>query len=141
MSSDNNMDRAITDARALLDTLVSSDWQELHVVSGETEIFIARAGGGFNPMRLGAAVADAELTAAPAAGPETSVTAQHVATLVQVLPVGTDLKEGDILATIRVLDTEEAIPAPVAGRIASLSADVGSLVEYGMPILSIAQAA
>jgi len=139
--NDNTMDRAITDVRALLDTFISSDWQELHVVSGEIEIFIARAGGGANPMRLGTAVGDTELPAAPATGAETSVMAQHVATLVHVLPVGTDLKAGDTVATIRVLDTEEAIPAPVAGRIMSLSADVGALVEYGMPILSIAQAA
>ncbi|KEZ21045.1 Acetyl-CoA carboxylase, biotin carboxyl carrier protein [Sphingobium yanoikuyae] len=141
MISNNIMDRAITDARALLDTLVSSDWQELHVVSGETEIFIARADGGFNPMRAAANVSDVELPAAPATGPETSVMTQHVATLVHALPVGTDLKAGDTVATIRVLDTEEAIPAPVAGRITSLSADVGALLEYGMPILSIAQAA
>ncbi|MGK2910986.1 MAG: hypothetical protein ACSLE1_14470 [Sphingobium sp.] len=139
--SDNAMDRAIADARALLDTLMSSGWQELHVVSGETEIFIARADGGFNPMRVGTAAAEPELPVVPANAPVTSVTAQHVATLVHALPIGTDLQAGDPVATIRVLEVEEVIPAPVAGRITSHSAEVGALIEYGMRILGIAQAA
>lgn len=141
MSSETANDRAITDARALLDTLVSSAWLELHVVSGETEIFIARAGGGINPMCVIAAPAEAVLPASPVDGAETCVTAQHVATLVDIVPVGTHLQAGEPVATIRILDVEETIPSPVAGRIISLSADVGALVEYGTPILNIAQAA
>lgn len=141
MSSETANDRAITDARALLDTLVSSAWQELHVVSGETEIFIARAGGGINPMRVLAAPVEPDLPVTPLDGAETCVMAQHVATLVDILPVGTDLQVGERVATIRVLDVEETIPAPVSGRIVSLSVDVGALIEYGTPILSIAKAA
>ena len=141
MRSETAIDRAITDARALLDTLLSSAWQELHVVSGGTEIFIARPGGGINPMHVLAAAAPPAPSAAPFDVTETCVTAQHVATLVDILPVGTDLRVGEPVATIRILDVEETIPAPVAGRISSLSADVGALIEYGTPLLIIAQAA
>jgi biotin carboxyl carrier protein len=141
MTSNKAADCAITDARALLDTLVSSAWQELHVVSGETEIFIARMGGGINPMRALTDSAEAATPVAPLERTETRVTAQHVSTLVDTVPVGTDLRAGERVATIRVLDVEETITAPVAGRVVSLSADVGSLIEYGTPILSIAQAA
>lgn len=141
MSSDTVNDRAITDARALLDTLLSSGWQEVHVVSGETEIFIARAGGGINPMRNLVLSAEPGISVATEDVTEICVTAQHVATLVDIVSVGTDLQAGDRVATIRILDVEEAIPAPVAGRISGLSVNVGALIEYGMPIFSIAQAA
>jgi len=141
MSSDTAIDRAITDARALLDTLVSSAWQELHVVSGETEIFIARAGGGINPMRVPHASVNAAVPVSPVSGLEICVMAQHVATLIDMVPVGTYLQAGEPVATIRILDVEATIAAPVAGCIVSLSAEIGALIEYGTPILSIAQAA
>lgn len=140
MNSDTPMDRAITDARALLDTLLTSDWQDMHVMSGDTEIFIARTGGRANPMRS-ASEPPAQPSPAPAAGPETPMTAQHVATLVDVVPVGTVVQAGQKVATIRVLDEEEALIAPVAGHVTGSIPAEGALIEYGMTILRIAQAA
>ncbi len=140
MNSDTPMDRAITDARALLDTLLTSDWQDMHVLSGGTEIFIARTGGRANPMRS-ASEPLAPPSPAPVAAPETPITAQHVATLVDIAPVGTVVQAGQKVATIRVLDEEEALLAPVAGHITDSAAAEGALIEYGMTILRIAQAA
>ncbi|MGE4303207.1 MAG: hypothetical protein AB7E24_04135 [Novosphingobium sp.] len=133
---------AITDARALLDTLLSSGWQELHLVSGNTEIFLARNGGGLNPMRAcGPVTGDVPLPASTDDRPETVVKAPHVATLVDALPAGTAVIAGQKVATLRVLDESEAIEAPVSGTISGHGAAAGDLVDYGAPLVSIRVAA
>lgn len=131
---------AINDARALLDTLLTSGWQQLHVASGDMEIFLARDGGGTNPMRT---VAPAPSVAAPAAqaGPETAVPVPHVATLEQALAVGTQVIAGQTVATVSVLDEQEDITATVTGTIVRMDAVPGALLEYGATLLSIAAAA
>jgi|GEM_PF-2693471 len=131
---------AINDARALLDTLLTSGWLQLHVASGDTEIFLARDGGGTNPMRM---IAAAPLIAAPAAqaGPETVVPMPHVATLEQALAVGTQVVAGQTVATVRVLEEQEDIAAPISGTIVRVDAVPGVLLEYGAPLLSIAAVA
>ena len=125
---------AINDARALLDALLASDWRDVHVTSGGTEIFIARAGGGANPMR---ASAEPVVSVSGEAG-MTSTVAPHVATLVSVAQIGADLTQGDIAATIEVLGEEETILAPVSGRVAMVHVEKGGLIEFNMPILEIA---
>ncbi len=131
---------AIDDARALLDTLLTSGWQQLHVASGGTEIFLARDGGGTNPMRM---VAPAPVVAAPKAqaGPETAVPVPHVATLEQASAVGTPVVAGQPVATVRVLDEQEDITAPISGTIVRVDAVPGALLEYGATLLSIAASA
>lgn len=142
--------QAINDARALLDTLLASGWQELHVVSGDTEIFLARQGGGANPMRVAPApvsvqapvptqAAPGAVAIAPAA--ETVVTAPHVATLVDALAPGEAVKAGQTIATLRVLDETETVEAPVAGTIVRVEAAAGDLLDYGAPLLCIAEVA
>lgn len=126
---------AINDARALLDALLASDWRDLHVTSGGTEIFIARAGGGANPMR---ASAEPVVSAVKEAGTTSTVMAPHVATLVSVAQIGADLTQGDIAATIEVLGEEETVLAPVSGRVAMVHVEQGGLLEFKMPILEIA---
>jgi biotin carboxyl carrier protein len=137
---DKEVERALTDARALLEALLISGWQDVHVVSGGTEIFIARPGGRDNPLRR--QVVAVGSTTEPVAGEtEILVAAQHVATLVDVLAVGAAVRAGEKVATIRVLDVEEDLLAPVAGRIAEAPVQPGALVEFGMTILRIAEAA
>lgn len=133
--------QAINDARVLLDTLLASGWCEIHVVSGNTEIFLARNGARANPMRSVPLPAQAALDAALTPGPKTSVTAPHVATLVHALPVGTAVAAGQIIATLRVLDEQEDVEAPVSGTIVRLDAVVGDLIDYGAPLLAIVEAA
>lgn len=134
----NTLQSAIDDARALLDTLLASDWQDAHVVSGTTEIFIARDGGRPNPMRQ-AVTAPVATSSAPEERqePGQAVTAPHVATVVNVVAIGTLVESGARVATIRVLDTEEVVVAPHAGTVTAIHADAGTLVEFKTPILSL----
>lgn len=131
--------QAINDARALLDTLLASGWGEVHVVSGDTEIFIARQRGAPNPMRAAPPEAGSGATVPPA--PERLVSAPHVATLVDALPLGTVVAVGDAIATLRVLEDREIVEAPVAGTIVRIDATIGSLLDYGAPLLAIGEAA
>lgn len=125
---------AIDDARALLDALLASDWRDLHVTSGGTEIFIARPGGGANPMRASAEPVESAVSEAGT----TAITAPHVATLVSTAQIGANLSQGEIAATIEVLGEEETVLAPVAGRVAMVHVEPGALLEFKMPILEIA---
>lgn len=138
-------DTAITDARALLQTLLASDWLETHVRSGSTEIFIARDGGGPNPMREAAAAPTAALSAMPpvssARGADTTVVAPHVATLVDTVAVGTFVAAGETVANLRVLDETIAVVAPVAGTVSGIGSGLGDLLDFKAVILSIAQSA
>jgi biotin carboxyl carrier protein len=132
--------QAITDARALLDTLLGSGWHELHVQSEDMEIFLARPGGGANPMRFVPAVVVEAPAAITAAGAETVVKAPHVATLVDALPIGTTVTAGQKVATLRVLDEEEGLEAPCAGTVVRIGAEVGALLDFGAAVLTIAEA-
>jgi acetyl-CoA carboxylase biotin carboxyl carrier protein len=129
---------AIDDARTLLDTLLASDWHDIHVVSAETEIFIARDGGRANPMRRSEIAANPPASELPDVSDESQVvTAPHVATVVDVLPIGTQVESGARLATIRVLDGEEDVPAPQSGTVIAIHAPSGALVEFKAPIVSL----
>lgn len=136
--SDIPLARAVDDARALLDALLSSGWKDLHVLSGGTEIFIAREGGRPNPMREASV-----FVPVPAAEPpqEQLVTAPHVGTVVDVRALGTMIAAGDPVATIRVLEQEETITAQAAGAVIAIHAAIGALVEYKTPVLSLSGAA
>ncbi|WP_313804654.1 hypothetical protein [Sphingobium sp.] len=138
MMDDDAVTRALNDARALLDTLLASGWQDMHAVSGRTEIFIARTGGRANPLRRQAVVAEVPVTVD---GPQTAIATEHVSTLVDVLSVGTPVVAGQKVATVRVLEEEMALLSPVVGRVAASPVQPGTLVEFGTTILSIAEAA
>jgi len=136
--------QAIDDARALLETFLSSGWDEMHVVSGGTEIFLAQPRGGSNPMRMAPPVAAATplpAVATPVAGPQFEVKAPHVATLVSVLAVGTQVAAGQGIATVRVLDEESELTASAAGTIVAVAAAPGDLLDYAAPVASIVEAA
>jgi len=133
---------ALDDARALLDTLLTSNWQDAHVVSGGTEIFIARDGGRPNPMRRAAnAPAKTSAAAAVAAPALTEVAAPHVATLVDSVAVGARIVSGQVIATIRVLDADEPIFAPCSGTVTAVAAASGAMLEFGTPIMTLSEAA
>jgi biotin carboxyl carrier protein len=138
MSTENMAERAIADARALLATLTASEWREIHVASGGTEIFIAKPGGRQNPMRVAATV--------PAPSPESSaipvvtVTAPHVASLHSVKAAGARVEEGDRIAVLRVLDEHHDLLAPTAGAVTAAFAAPGDLVEFGQPVLTLSAA-
>lgn len=129
---------AIDDARALLDALLSSNWQEAHIVSADTEIFIARAGGKLNPLQQKPIVGAQSDTADE---PLIDVTAPHVATLVSTATNGSRVATGQVIATIRVLGDEKTIVSPCEGVIEKSQAVEGALLEFGTPILTLRGAA
>ncbi len=129
---------AINDARALLSTLLASDFQDVHVVSGGTEIFLARSAGRANPMRVQSAPAE-PIDDTPM-GTETAVKAPHVATLCTTAAVGSTVVVGEQIAILSVLDKEFAVLAPVTGQIIAIQAALGSLVEFDQAILLLREA-
>lgn len=127
---------AIDDARALIDALLEHGWHETHVADGQTEIFVAREGGGPNPMR-----APSDVPADDAGTPSerlVPVTAPHVATVAWIAQAGAIVAAGDVVARIEVLGEHEEIAAPTAGRVTAGAAEIGTLIEYGDDLLSIA---
>ena len=134
--------QAINDARALIESLLTSGFQDMHVVSGDAEIFLARAQGRANPMRARpAAVAPVAGTHATPLGAEVMVKAPHIATLGATAPVGSVVSAGDTIATLSVLDEDIALLAPIAGEIIATQASSGSLVEFDQPILTLREIA
>lgn len=129
--------RAINDARALIDWLVANDWQEIHLLVGDTEIFIAQAAGRPNPLRA----EDASVAIEIGGSTEMIVAAPHVGTIVDLPAVGAAVTKGEPLAIIRVLDTVENIVAPTSGAVTALHVDIGALVEFGEPMVSLLPAA
>lgn len=126
--------KAINDACALLNTLIVSEMVEMHVVSGDIEIYIARQGGGTNPMRVGKATVPAKMAEVPQ---PTYLTAPHVATLVDVIAAGSKVTQGDWIATLRVIGDTHQISATSSGHVTEVFAMQGDLLEFGMQIASL----
>lgn len=130
------MKHMIDNARVLLAQLVRSDWRELHVRTPDGEIFIARDGGGPNPMRQAAGAAapladDANLL---------TVAAPHVADVAWLLPVGATVAAGGVVARLDLLGETVEVSAGEAGTVARWFATVGDCVEYDAPLVGIARA-
>lgn len=126
---------AVDDLRALMTSFVDGDWSETYVVDARGEIFIARDGGGPNPLlgeRMASGNEPADRTAVAAAtGTLRDITAPHVATLVSILAPGDHVAAGAELARLSVLDEEEPFLSPVAGEVAEVCVEAGALVEHG----------
>lgn len=120
---------AIDDLRALMTSFLESDWSEAHVIDARGEIFIAREGGGPNPL-LGE-IGGYEAADVPAAGALRDLAAPHVATLVSILAPGDRVAAGAELARLSVLDEEESFLSPAAGEVAEVCISAGALVEHG----------
>lgn len=129
---------AIDDARALMDALLANDWAQVHVAGDDFAIFIARADGGANPL-LAATEPEAPVAAATAA-PVRTMTAPHVATLDWIAAVGDQIDPGQMLARLSVLDEPTELAAQGGGTVVRVYAVPGALVEYGAPLLDVAEA-
>lgn len=132
---------AVDDLRALMTSFLDGDWTETHVIDARGEIFIAREGGGPNPL-LGEIVADgyeaAESDAAAAAtGALRDLSAPHVATLVSILAPGDQVAAGAELARLSVLDDDEPFLAPAAGAVVEVFVAAGALVEHGTVLIRL----
>jgi biotin carboxyl carrier protein len=137
MRNGDAFDAAVDDLRALMQAFGAGDWRELHIADGDTQIFIARDAACVNPLH-GALGQGSNSTSAP--GKLTDVTALHVCTVdaVAVSP-GSAVREGDILATISVLDEAMPVFAPCAGMVSAVAVAPGMLAEFGTLLMQIAE--
>lgn len=136
---DENARRAITNARALLDAMLTGGWAELCVQGEEGDYFVARNPGTLNPLLAPAAATVAEVeTACSADGPVKTISAPHVGTLGWLAPVGTVVAVGDVVAHLDVLDERIAVAATVDGQIMAHAAQPGDVAEFGTPLVTIA---
>jgi biotin carboxyl carrier protein len=118
----------IDDARALLESLARSDWQDLHIRTAHGEIFIARPGGGSDPILSGQAGGENRL----------AITAPHVATVAALSPIGSRVEQGEVVGHIAMLDEVIDLTSPRAGIICRHLAEPGQLVGYGTVLLEVA---
>jgi biotin carboxyl carrier protein len=123
----------VNDARVLLAQLRRSQWGELHVRTPQGEIFIARHGGGPNPMRRVAT--DAAESTAPEAGHV--VRAPHVGTVLAALPVRTAVAIDMIVCRLAVLGEVIEVSSPHAGVVGEVFVMEGALVEYESPLVTV----
>lgn len=131
-------EQAIQDARALLDALVSNNGREVRVTTGDTEIYISRTNGRLSPL-LAPALAPTNATLATQA--VVAVSAPHVATLLTTVSSGANVREGQEVARLRLLDEEIAVLAPCDGAVIVTEATPGQLLEFGVTMLSIRRTA
>lgn len=139
MQNADAFDAVVDDLRALMQTFLAGDWRELHVTDGDTEIFIARDASSVDPL-LGLTGQGGH--AAPAPGKLRDVTAPHICTVVTLaVTQGSHVREGDLLATVSVLDETLQIYAPCGGMVSSVAAAPGALAEFGTLLVQIAEGA
>jgi acetyl-CoA carboxylase biotin carboxyl carrier protein len=121
------MSRVVHEARALLEQLRQSGWHDLHLRTTNFSLFIARPGGASNPMRE-----------RPVLAPAHEVPAPHIGTVAWIAQLGSALQAGAVVTRIELLGELIDIAAPTAGVVTSIAAPIGTLVEYGSPLVSLA---
>lgn len=129
---------AVDDLRALMTSFLDGDWSETHVIDARGEIFIAREGGGLNPLLGDGGYEAADSGADVAAtGVLRDLAAPHVATLLSILAPGDRVAAGAELARLSVLDEEEPFLSPSAGEVAEVCVAAGVLVEHGTVLIRL----
>jgi biotin carboxyl carrier protein len=133
------MNDIVTDTRALLRLFRQSGYGDFHLRSGDFEMFVARPGGGANPLRAVAAVeaVPPSQTAVPSAATERLVSAPHIASFVSALPVGSAVAAGDAVARIELLGEPIDLVAEGPGMVTEVMAQPGALVEYAAPLVRL----
>ncbi|WP_068076691.1 hypothetical protein [Novosphingobium lentum] len=134
------MDDPVHEIRALLMQFVHSPLKHLYVRSDAMTVFMARPGGGDNPMRQTTAAPHAAAVAglAPAL---VSVKAPHLGLFLASLAVGDLVDHGGLIGTIDVLGRKTEILSDRAGHIAAIHFAANQLVEFGETLVEIAVAA
>lgn len=131
----------ITDTRALLRLFRQSGYADIHLRSGDYELFVATPGGGANPLHAPVAVeaAPVPLSAVPveAAKAEQLVSAPHIASFVSALAVGSAVAAGDAVARIELLGEPIDLCADQPGLVTEVLAEPGALIEYAAPLVRL----
>lgn len=123
------MSAPIHEIRALLLQFERSDLKDLYYRSPQWSVFMARPGGGANPLL--AAIAGAEPAASPAPAALAPETAPHLGLFAPRCAVGEVVEAGAVVAVIDVLGRKTDVVARTAGRVRALRAGADALVEYG----------
>jgi biotin carboxyl carrier protein len=126
------MNKVISDTRALLRIFEKADYRDLHLRLDGYTVFFAKSGGGANPMHNRVAPFLARSTSSY------TIAAPHIASLASVLPTGSIVAVGDVVARLSLLDEFIDVTADQAGTVEAVSAEVGDLLEYGSQILELA---
>lgn len=128
----------VTDTRALLRLFRQSGYADLHLRLGDYELFVARPGGGADPLRVATAAPQSSAEAAPApAAAEQLLVAPHIASFVSALPIGSAVAAGDAVARIELLGEPIDLLAAQAGLVTEVFAEPGALVEYDVPLVRL----
>jgi biotin carboxyl carrier protein len=126
--------RAINNARALLDAMLAGGWQQVCITGNEGDYFIARDRGIANPLLVAG-----ETPAAPVPqGPAKAIMAPHVGTVAWLVPVGHAVAAGDVIVRLMVLDEQVDVVAASAGKIAEHHVRIDELAQFGTPLLALA---
>lgn len=129
---------AITNARALLDTMLANGWDQVCITGEEGDYFIARTPGTPNPLIAPAApVAAAPAPVAAAAVVPRSITAPHVGTVAWLAALGTSIAKDEVVARLAVLDTQVDVVAPEAGTVSAQTVQIGDLAEFATELVTL----
>lgn len=131
----------ITDTRALLRLFRQSGYADIHLRSGDYELFVATPGGGANPLHAPVAMevtpATSSAVTVDAAKAEQLVSAPHIASFVSALAVGSAVAAGDTVARIELLGEPIDLYADQPGLVTEVLAEPGALIEYAAPLVRL----
>jgi biotin carboxyl carrier protein len=128
----------ISEIRALLLQFEKSGLKDFYLRTGDWRVFMARPGGGANPIAQARILPAAAMEAtAPQSIP---VTAPHLGLFEPACSAGDRLAEGALVARIDVLGRKTDVRAGRAGTVSSVGFAANDLVEYGETLVVIAAA-
>lgn len=132
------MSSSIRDIRAMLLQFERSSLKDLYFRSSDWVMFLARPGGGTNPL-----LAFADCDAPPPVIPlETLVArAPHLGLFEPRCAVGVAVCVGDLLGLLDVLGRKTEVFSTAAGRVSAVRVFANDLVEFGDPLVEIEAAA
>lgn len=127
----------LNDVRALLATFLSHGWQSAVVRVGDSEFLLSH--DALLEQALSLVAASESPAAVPLAAPVQlqTVSAPHVATLVEIAAVGSIVAKGGQVVVLSVLGERVEISASASGQVKGHKAQPGALVEYGQVLVEL----
>jgi biotin carboxyl carrier protein len=126
------------DARALLRGFTHSSLRSLDVRGEDLSLFLSRDATIRRSPDAGAPAPEQAAPDTASGPPPADLPAPHLGTLASLLPVGARVAAGDVVARLIVLDRETALVAPTDAIVFAHHHAVGTLVEYGQPVIALA---
>ncbi len=111
----------------LVDMMEVRELQELEIIDGESMICLE-----LQPPKSRPRISESELEE-----PGVTITASRVGIFLHKLGVGHEVKQGDSLGELRVMDVKYRVTSPSAGRVVEVYVEDGLGVEYGQPLVRL----